>query len=493
MSAHHDTPTATRQPAPPDAVGHPAGPDAAAAPPPRAGLALTLLCLAQFMLVLDVTVMNVALPQISAEIGLDGRGAAWAIAAYAIAFGGLLLLGGRLADLFGSRRMVLTGLAVFTAASLAAGLSDGAAALLAARGAQGVGAALLSPAALSAIVQLFSGPGRNRALGVWAGVGASGAAVGVLLGGLLVGGPGWRWIFFVNVPVGVAVAVALPLVVPALRARARGRVDVAGAVLATLGMAALVAAVGTDVEPGFAWGAAAVAVVSLVAFVHVEQRAAEPLVALSLFRRRSVAAGVLLMLVATGLLVGGFFLLSFRLQVGLGWSATGTGAAFLPIALGALVGAAAAGRAITRLGAPAVVPLALLLAAGGFALAATNPDSVPVLIGAVTMVTVGAGAGLVCATTTGLSSAGEAESGVLSGVVNTFHELGAAVGATVFSTIAAVSLVAGGPSDGFVRAFWVAAGVAAAAAVVGHVVTPAGAGQAAPGTTPSGQRRMSFH
>jgi MFS family permease len=223
-----------------------------------------LLCLAQFMLVLDVTVMNVALPQVSAELGLDGRSAAWAIAAYAIAFGGLLLLGGRLADLVGSRRMVLTGLAVFTGASLAAGLADSTAALLAARGVQGAGAALLSPAALSAVVQLFTGPARARALAVWGGVGASGAAVGVLLGGLLVGGPGWRWIFYVNVPVGLLVAAGLPLVVPALRAPAngqrRGRVDVAGAVLATLGMAALVAAIGTDVAPGLAWAAAAVAV-----------------------------------------------------------------------------------------------------------------------------------------------------------------------------------------------------------------------------------------
>ena len=476
MSMHHDTP----------AVAAPQRP-AAAAPAPRRGLALGLLCLAQFMLVLDVTVLNVALPQISQAIGLDGRGAAWAIATYAVAFGGFLLLGGRLADVFGSRRMILIGLAVFTAASLAAGFADSPAALLAARATQGLGAALLSPAALSTVVQLFGGPLRNRALAVWAAVGASGAAVGVLLGGLLVGGPGWRWIFYINVPIGVFVALTLPLVVPALRSGVRGRVDVAGAVLATLGMAALVAAIGADIEPGLAWGAAALAVVALVAFAAVERRTAEPLVALAVFTRRSLLAGVFLMLVATGLLMGGFFLLSFLLQAGLGWTATSTGVAFLPIALGAVIGAHLAGGLIGRLGAPVVTPLALLLAAGGFWVAAANPSSVGILIAAVSVVTVGAGATLVCATTTALATAGDAESGVLSAVVSTFHELGAAVGAAVFSGIAAASLVVAGPSDGYTRAFAVAAVVAVVGAAVGHLLVPAG--QPADGP----RQRIGFH
>lgn len=199
------------------------------------------------------------------------------------------------------------------------------------------------------------------------------------------------------------------------------------------------------------------------------------------------------MLLATAFLVGVFFLLSFRLQVGLGWSATGTGVAFLPIALGAVVGAGLAGRAITRVGADAVVPAALLLAGAGFALAALNPASVPLLVTAVTAVTVGAGATLVSATTTALSYARHAEAGVLSAVVNTFHELGAALGATAFSAVAAVSLVPGGPTDGFLRAFWVAAGVAAVAAVVGHVLTPPGTGGARQGTTTSGRIRISLH
>ena len=491
MSMHHDAPPlgAGSEPAPgaadPVAAEEHPLPDADRTHP-RSGLALLLLCLAQFMLVLDVTVLNVALPQLSADIGLDGRGAAWAIAAYAIPFGGFLLLGGRLADLFGSRRMVRIGLALFTAASFAAGFADSSATLLAARAGQGLGAALLSPAALATIVQLFTGAARNRALAVWAAVGGSGAAVGVLLGGLLVGGPGWRWIFFINVPVGVLVALTLPLAVPLLGGRVRGRVDVVGAALGTLGMAALVAAIGTDIAPGLAWGAAALGVLSLAAFAAVERRTTQPLVALEVFTRRPLLAGITLMLLATGLLVGGFFLLSFLLQAGLGWSATSTGLAFLPIALGALIGAHGAGTALNRVGGQVVAPVALLTAAAGFAVAAANPTSVPVLIAAIAVVAIGAGAGLVTATTTALATAGEAESGVLSGVVNTFHELGAAIGAAVFSGIAAASLAVAGSSDGYVRAFTVAAVIAVVGAVAGHVLVPAGT-IGAPG------RRVGFH
>jgi MFS family permease len=203
-------------------------------------LALAALALAQFMLILDVTVINVALPELSAEIGMKAGSVGWAIAAYAIPFGGLMLLGGRAADLFGSRRVFLIGLALFTAASLTAGLSVNESMLLAARALQGVGAALLSPAALATLTTRFSGRDRHRALAIWAAIGGVGAAAGVLLGGLLTEGPGWRWIFYVNVPVGVLVALLLPLLVPPTPAHSRGEsLDIAGGLIITAATASL--------------------------------------------------------------------------------------------------------------------------------------------------------------------------------------------------------------------------------------------------------------
>ncbi|TFC90072.1 MFS transporter [Cryobacterium sp. TmT2-59] len=204
-------------------------------------LALVLLAAAQFMLILDVTVLNVALPQLGAELGLERALSGWAITAYVIPFGGLLLFGGRLADLFGSRRMFLIGLTLFTAASFFAGFADNASSLFATRAVQGVGAALLSPAALATVTSRFTGADRHRALAAWGAVGAVGAAVGVLIGGILTDGPGWRWIFFINVPVGVVVAVLLPFVVRAVPVLRRGRgLDILGAFLVTSASGSLI-------------------------------------------------------------------------------------------------------------------------------------------------------------------------------------------------------------------------------------------------------------
>jgi EmrB/QacA subfamily drug resistance transporter len=487
MSAHQHAPGApgpTARVAEPDtpAAGAPAGHSAPghhdrdddARFDRRSRLALTLLCVAQAMLVLDITVMNVALPQIGFDIGLVGSAAGWAVAAYAVPFGGLLLLGGRLADLLGSRRMVLIGLAVFTAASITTGLADGSAAFLAGRVGQGIGAALLSPAAMSTVLHLFHGALRTRALAVWAAIGGSGAAVGVLLGGLLVGGPGWRWIFFINIPIGIAVAALLPMVVPAVPGRGAARVDALGAVLATAGVAGLVTAVSADVSTGTAWVVAAAALVVLGLFVVVERRTEDPLVDLRVFARPAIQAGTTLMLVATVLLVGGFFLLSFRLQAGLGWSATTTGLAFLPVALGTIVGAHLAGRLLPRFGPRAVAPAGLLVAGAGLGVAAAGTDVAALLVATMTVVAVGLGGALVSATTTALATAGHAEAGVLSGLVTSFHEVGAGFGAAIFSAVAASSLVAGGPTDGFVRAYALATGIALVGAALARHVVPAG-------------------
>jgi MFS family permease len=203
-------------------------------------LALAALALAQFMLILDVTVINVALPDLSRDLGLSAGAAGWAIAAYAVPFGGLMLLGGRSADLFGSRKVFLVGLTLFTAASLIAGIASDAAMLIGARVAQGIGAALLSPSALATLATRFTGHNRHRALGIWAAIGAVGAAAGVLLGGILTDGPGWRWVFYVNVPVGVLVAIVVPPLVPASRIEGTGRrLDVIGGALVTLAIASL--------------------------------------------------------------------------------------------------------------------------------------------------------------------------------------------------------------------------------------------------------------
>lgn len=431
-------------------------------------IALLVLCLAQAMLVLDVTVVNVALPVMSRELGLPGELAGWAVAAYAVTFGGLLLLGGRLADVFGTRRMLLTGLAVFTLASLAAGLATNAEWFLAARALQGVGAALLSPAALATLLHRFEGAARHRALAVWGAVGGGGAALGVLLGGLLAGGPGWRWIFFVNVPVGVLVAIAvLAFAVAVPVARRRGRVDLAGALLATAGFGSLVAALSASTSGDGVWtaGLALLGLVLLGAFVAVERRASQPLVRLGLARSRPVATGSLLMLVATGLLVGGLFMFSFELQVGSGWSPIATGLAFLPISVAVIGGAHIAGRAVGRVGARIVGSLALLVAAIGLGTtaAATSWGAVEFLaIAGMTVAALGLGAAFVCASTTALSGVDGSEAGAASGLLNSFHELGSAAGVAGLGAIAAVGIGLGFQTA---TAVAVAAAVAAALAV----------------------------
>lgn len=206
---------------------------------PRRWAALALICVAQFMLILDVTVVNVALPDMAADLHLDRATLTWAVTAYTLCFGGLMLLGGRLADALGARRTLLAGLTLFTAASLVTGLAGGAATLLGGRIAQGVGAALLSPAALSIVTTTFHGPERNKALGVWAAIGGSGAAAGVLIGGALTDGPGWQWVFFINVPIGLAVLATLPALVPT-RAPQPARLDLPGALLVTAGTGLLI-------------------------------------------------------------------------------------------------------------------------------------------------------------------------------------------------------------------------------------------------------------
>lgn len=449
----------------------------AGAPGPRRRWLLGLLSVAQFMLVLDVTVVSVALPDISADLTLQRGAVPWVLTAYTLAFGGLMLLGGRAADLLGARRVLLGGLVMFVAASLVSGFAADATMLLAGRAAQGVGAALMSPAALSVVSTTFTGKDRAMALGVWAAIGGAGSALGVILGGLLTSGPGWRWVFFINVPTGLVLLALLPLVLPAHRRRRTGTVDVAGALAVTLATGAAI--YGLINAGGRGWLAVstlvplAAAVLLYGVFVVVERAAAAPLMPLRVLTSRPVVAGVLLMLVATGLLVGAFFLGSFSLQRLHGYSAAGTGLAFLPIALGTIIGAHTGGRAVTKVDRRALAAgsLALVAAGCGLAAAAGGPVS---LVAGLSVAAIGVGAAMVTAVTAALTAVTPSEAGTRSGVVNTFHELGGALGVAVLSTVAATDVTGEIGTSGVALAFTVAAITAAVAAAIGTFVVPAG-------------------
>lgn len=444
----------------------------------RDWLALAALALAQFMLILDVTVINVALPDLSRDLGLSAEAAGWAIAGYAIPFGGLMLLGGRSADLFGSRRVFLLGLALFTAASFGAGIAPNASTLIGARVLQGVGAAMLSPAALATLTTRFTGRNRHRALGVWAAIGGIGAAAGVLLGGLLTDGPGWRWIFYINVPVGVLVAIVVPLLVPAVPANAGGRrLDIVGGAMVTAAIASLTYGImnaGPAAVPA-AWLVPLLVAIGLViAFAVVERWVADPLIDLSVFGRQPVRAGIFVMLLASALLIGGFFLLSFVLQGRMLWSPLITGLAFLPVALGTLVGAHLGGTFVSRVGGRAVASVAFAVAAAGFGTAALQLDTVALLIAGVSIAAFGLGAAFVASTTTALSQVAHHEAGVISGLINTFHELGGALGVAAMSALAASSLMTPTFDGGFALGMAAWAVVALASAIVAVLLVPPG-------------------
>ena len=447
------------------------------APLPRRWWALALLSAAQFMLILDITVVNVALPAIGSDLHLDRAALTWVITAYTVVFGGLMLVGGRAADLFGARRVLLAGVAVFTLASLAAGLAPSAAVLVAGRAAQGLGAALISPAALSIVTMLFHGTERNRALGVWAALGGTGSAAGVLLGGLLTAGPGWQWVFFINAPVGVAVLLTVPRLIPSRRpGPAPGRLDLPGAVLVTAATGALIYSL---ITAGDGWTARstllplAAAVALYAAFAVVQRVSRAPLMNPRILTRRPVSAGVFLMLIATGLLVGGFFLGSFYLQHAAGYGPLATGVAFLPIAVATIAGAHTGSRAIGRIGPRPLAVAGLLVAAAGTGAAATWTGAAGLVVG-VSLAAAGLGATFVAATTTALAHTEPGEAGLTSGIVNTFHELGAAVGVATMSAIAGASLAAAADPDGITRAFATSAVAAAAAAIVAAILVPAG-------------------
>ncbi|MEU1724966.1 MFS transporter [Nonomuraea sp. NPDC005692] len=465
----------------------------ASAPAQSKGWAvLALLCLAQFMLIIDITVVQVALPTIGADLALGREALTWVVTTYTLCFGGLMVLGGRLADALGARRTLLAGLALFTAASLVCGLADDGGTLIAGRAVQGVGAALMSPAALAVVTTVFQGERRARALAVWAAIGGSGAAIGVLLGGVLTDGPGWTWVFFVNVPVGLLVLAAVPRVVPARaedgveggienEARRSGRVDVGGALLVTLATALLIYGLVSAGDGG--WGSAgtvlplAGAALSYVAFVLVERSVRAPLMRVETLARRPVVSGAFVMLVATGLMLGLFFLSSLYLQHVLGYSPLRTGLTFLPVAVAITLGAHLGGRLIGKVGGrPVAVASFLLTAAGAALMTRVSPEAgaFTTLVPGFVLAAVGIGPAFVTATTTTMANVPPGENGVASGVINTFHELGGSIGVAVVSTVAASSLVPGAGAGGFTSGLVLCAVVAGVAAVISLGLVPPG-------------------
>jgi EmrB/QacA subfamily drug resistance transporter len=427
--------------------------------------ALALIVTAQFMVILDVAIVNVALPSIKSDLDFSQDSLQWVVSAYAILFGGTLLLGGRLADLLGRRRLFMTGLGLFAASSLLCGLAWSESSLIAFRAVQGLGGALLAPAALSLLMTTFAeGPDRNKALGIYGAASGSGAAAGVLLGGVLTSYLSWSWIFFVNVPVGVAAILLAPVLLRESKAGLGHRhFDLAGATTVTGGLMLLVYAMTRATSDG--WGTAstlgllAAAVALLGAFVVVELRSHAPLLPLRIFRLRTLTAANVTMAVVGSVAFSEFFLLTLYLQDVLHYSAIKTGVAFTAFALTVVVVSNVAQVIVGRAGVRATLTAGLLLSAGSVALLARLPlhghyfwDIFPgfVLGGA------GMGMSFVPVTIASLEGVERSDAGIASGLVNTSRQIGGAIG------LAAVSAIAASSTSSYVDGH---AGVAAAGGV----------------------------
>jgi EmrB/QacA subfamily drug resistance transporter len=449
-------------------------------------LLLGVLLIAQLMVIIDISAVNIALPDMAGELGISGADITWAITSYSLVFGSLLLLGGRAADLLGRRRMFLTGLGVFTTFSLVSATAGSEMMLFAARAGQGLGAAMLSPAALSIIATSFEGSERTKALGAWGAVGGAGAAVGVLLGGALTEFD-WRAIFFINVPVGAVLAMATLKVVRPDRARPQWRgLDLHGALLATASLAALVYAISQADTAGWTSAQTLVvggaALVGLAAFAALEIRTATPLLRVQRLADRAVGGGFVLMLAASGILFGAFLLSSLYLQEVLGSGPLETGLAFLPLAVAASVGAHLGSRAVSRGGVRVPMAGALLVVATGMVLLAgvdANGSYLTDALPGMVVVGLGLGAVLVFVAVAVLTGAREEETGMLSGLNTTGHEIGGALGVAVLVTIATATVgsepgagSAAQFASGIGDAFMAAGGLAVAASVFALIVLP---------------------
>ena len=452
----------------------------------RKWLALALLASVQFMVVLDIAVVNVALPSIQVDLGFSQENLQWVISAYALFFGGFLLLGGRAADLLGRRRIFLAGLVVFTIASLLAGLAWSETSLIAARALQGLGAAIISPAALSILMTTFSeGKERNTALGVWGAVGAFGAVAGVLLGGIFTDLLSWEWIFFVNVPVGALAFALTPRLLRESRDEHARSFDVPGAVLVTSGLVALVYAITQANDYG--WGSLetvglfSLAGALLAGFVAWEARASQPLMPFSIFRLQTlVGANVAGLILGTSLFAM-FLMLTLYMQQVLGYSPLRTGVGYLAVAGTAIVWSAVAAQLVTRVGVKPVLVAGMTLMTAGllyFTQVDVGGSYLTDLLPGFLLISIGMGFSFVPISIAALAGVKDSEAGLASGLINTSQQIGGALGIAALSAVATSttdSAVASGTAlpialtDGFEAAF-IGGAIVAALGVVASLV-----------------------
>ncbi|WP_280275714.1 MFS transporter [Nocardia wallacei] len=453
-------------------------PESGRARPARRGLVLGLVCAAQSMVSVDIAIVNVALPSIQRDLHVGNGGAQWVVVAYGLLLGGFLLVGGRLTDLVGRRRMLLAGLTLFTAASLLAGLSQSLGLLVAARGLQGLGGALVVPAALSLLAVTFrEGRERNRALGVFGAVGGAAGTLGVVAGGLIAGGPGWRWAFFINVPAGLALLAIVAVYLVADRSRDRsGRLDLAGAGTVTSGLLLFVYALHHAATHGWtamstlAWGGAAA--VALAAFVVIETRAATPLVPAAAVRNRTLLGANLTALFGFGAFFSFIFLGSLLMQQEFGYSPVRTGLAWLATTTTVFVTSTVAGRLAAAVSVRRMLITGLALIAVGMLWLTQISADAGYLAGLLTpFLLAGLGFGLCVPSLQigALAGVTEAETGLAAGLIETMREIGGAAGVAAVSTV----LVAGTGLGGFHAAFAMTAvlsvaGILTAATVFGR-------------------------
>jgi EmrB/QacA subfamily drug resistance transporter len=452
----------------------------------RKWLALALLSAVQFMVVLDIAIVNVALPSIKVDLGFSQENLQWVISAYALVFGGFLLLGGRAADLLGRRRIFLAGLVVFTTASLLAGLAWSEGSLIGARALQGLGAAVITPAALSILSTTFvEGRERNIALGVWGAVGGFGAAAGVLLGGILTDALSWEWIFFVNVPVGVAGFLLAPLLLRESRDARVKRFDLPGGVLVTAGLSSLVYAITQAGQDGWLAGKTlgffAASVALLAGFVAWETRHPEPLMRFGILRTRTVSGANVAGLILGTATFAMFLMLTLYMQQVLGFSAMKTGVAYLAVAGTAILWSAVAAQLVTRIGVKPVLAIGMTALTGGllyFTQVSVGGSYLADLLPGFLLVGLGLGFSFVPVSIAALAGIEPAEAGLASGLINTSQQIGGALGIAALSTIASSrtddALASGTPLnsalvDGFHGAF--IAGVVIAALGIAAAVT----------------------
>jgi len=455
-----------------------------AAPNPRRWLTLAVVGAAFFMTILDVAIVNVAIPSIQLKLNTTPATVQWVLIAYSITFGGFLLLGGRMADLLGRRLIFLVGLTLFTVASLVCGLAGSIAILIAARAVQGVGAAIISPAALSIVSTTFEeGADRNKALGIWGALGGSGAAAGVLFGGLITKYLGWEWIFFVNVPVGALVFALTPVFVPESRADMPDRrFDAAGAVTVTGGLALLVYAISK--APDVGWGSARTILlliasgVILAAFVLIELRGRAPLMPFSIFRIRSVLGANVVGFLLGAVIFADFFILTFYVQETLHWSALKTGVTFLATAGTTVIWAGVAQALTTRYGPRPVIVTGLLVLAGSM-VAYTRipvdghfwPDMLPAYLA----FALGLAFAFVPVTIAALAQVAPREAGLASGLINTSQQIGGAIGIAIVTTIFRtkakdLGFTPQGFVTGYQDAFWALIALALLGAVAAFIL-----------------------